>query len=233
MRRLVLLLFLASIAAAPVEAQASNAMCFVPGSTTPTPAGYTRARTVAQTLKAADEAQPPRFLSVDMVGGAPEQVSEVFLELMTLGVSPGLIFPASGASQGDDDCVDLRIVGDAPGEAPRMGLWHAPRLFFDPGQTELNALARRNVRYLLPGYEPRRTRFIIRAYTDTVGSVAANVRVSEARARSTARELIRWGVLESDIEVEAFGESRLHRATPDETSEPLNRTVGVDVRRRP
>ncbi len=69
----------------------------------------------------------------------------------------------------------------------------------------------------------------IEAHSDTVGPSDVNDRLSVARAQAVARIFHQAGVPESAIQIVAMGEDPggLPVATPDGTSEPLNRIVGV------
>ena len=73
------------------------------------------------------------------------------------------------------------------------------------------------------------TKEVVVGHTDTSGSVAYNLRLSERRAKATADGLAALGVPASSMDVSWTGKADLAVATPDGVKEPLNRraTVGV------
>ncbi len=71
----------------------------------------------------------------------------------------------------------------------------------------------------------------LRGYTDTTGSAAYNRRLGERRAIAFARVLSGIGV--EDIRVLGLGESGLAVPTGDDTREPLNRRVEIEIKATP
>ena len=69
----------------------------------------------------------------------------------------------------------------------------------------------------------------ISGHTDTVGSVAANQRLSQCRANAARLNLIGKGVPDSAIQATGYGESQLLIQTADGVKEPQNRRVNVDL----
>ncbi len=67
----------------------------------------------------------------------------------------------------------------------------------------------------------------VSGHTDTVGSAASNMRLSQRRANVVREALIQNGVDADSIEVEYFGQSKPAKETPDGTREPLNRRTEV------
>ena len=76
-------------------------------------------------------------------------------------------------------------------------------------------------------------RVTVMGHTDTVGSDAANLALSTARARAIANRLMAMGVPASIIEVVGLGESRPAVATGDDVAEPRNRRVDIRISRAP
>jgi OmpA family/YfaZ precursor/EF hand len=72
-------------------------------------------------------------------------------------------------------------------------------------------------------------RIIVTGHSDTTGSAAHNLELSERRAELVANELIRRGVPATDIATVARGEEDLLVATADGVSEPRNRRVEIVV----
>lgn len=66
-------------------------------------------------------------------------------------------------------------------------------------------------------------------YTDTVGSSAANQRLSDQRAQAVANYLISQGVASSRIRWMGFGETQLKVQTGDNVANPLNRRVEIKI----
>ena len=71
-------------------------------------------------------------------------------------------------------------------------------------------------------------RFRIEGHTDTTGSRAANMSLSQARATRVAEYLqSRFGVAAARLEPVGRGQEALKVQTPDQTAEPRNRRVQV------
>ena len=66
-------------------------------------------------------------------------------------------------------------------------------------------------------------------YTDTVGSSAANQRLSDQRAQAVANYLTSQGVASSRIRWMGFGETQLKVQTGDNVANPLNRRVEIKI----
>jgi outer membrane protein OmpA-like peptidoglycan-associated protein len=66
-------------------------------------------------------------------------------------------------------------------------------------------------------------------YTDTSGSVAYNVRLSERRAKVVADALVALGVQQSILSVDWKGKTDLAVQTPDGVREPLNRRATITI----
>ena len=66
-------------------------------------------------------------------------------------------------------------------------------------------------------------------YTDTVGSSAANQRLSDQRAQAVANYLTSQGVASSRIRWMGFGETQLKVQTGDNVAQPLNRRVEIKI----
>jgi outer membrane protein OmpA-like peptidoglycan-associated protein len=74
------------------------------------------------------------------------------------------------------------------------------------------------------------TSVVVVGYTDTSGSDAYNMRLSEKRAKAVADALVGLGVDQSKLQVDWKGEKDLAVPTPDGVKEPLNRrsTIGIN-----
>ena len=69
---------------------------------------------------------------------------------------------------------------------------------------------------------PRTSETVV-GHTDTSGSVAYNLRLSERRAKATADALVSLGVPQTSLDVSWTGKSDLAVQTGDGVKEPLNR----------
>jgi OOP family OmpA-OmpF porin len=73
------------------------------------------------------------------------------------------------------------------------------------------------------------TKVIVVGHTDTSGSAAYNVRLSERRAKAVADALVGLGVGQQALQVDWKGESQLAVPTKDGVKEPLNRRSTIDI----
>ena len=109
----------------------------------------------------------------------------------------------------------------APAPAPGEFL-----IWFDTNQSALTPEGLRVVEQAARAYQERgAARITVTGHTDTVGSAAYNLRLSESRADTVANELIREGVPAADIITIGRGEEDLLVPTADGVDEPRNRRV--------
>lgn len=80
----------------------------------------------------------------------------------------------------------------------------------------------------LGGRVPPDSFVYVQGHADTVGSDASNIALSQRRALMVADLLTKEGVNPERITIMSCGERPLRRPTPDEVSEPLNRSVTFD-----
>jgi OmpA-OmpF porin, OOP family len=73
------------------------------------------------------------------------------------------------------------------------------------------------------------TRVIVVGHTDTSGSAAYNVRLSERRAKAVADALVGLGVGQQTLQVDWKGETQPAVPTGDGVKEPLNRRSTIDI----
>jgi OOP family OmpA-OmpF porin len=73
------------------------------------------------------------------------------------------------------------------------------------------------------------TKVVVVGHTDTSGSTAYNVRLSERRAKAVADALVGMGVAQTALSVDWKGESAPAVATGDGVKEPLNRRSTIDI----
>jgi OOP family OmpA-OmpF porin len=81
-------------------------------------------------------------------------------------------------------------------------------------------------KYATDGHATRET---IVGYTDTSGSAAYNLRLSERRAKATADGLVALGVPQGNLDVSWKGKTDLAVPTPDGVREPLNRRATIHI----
>lgn len=213
--------------------------CF-DGQSLPAPGLYALVTEVASAVSEA-----PRFRTSVIIrpGSRGDLVAEgrrrdVFVELIRAGVSPVMIHTDWGPlDTAATNCIGLEVEVVGPDERPRPAvLWHMGGVYFETGSAEPNepggtfwarVAAAQNV--------PGRTRYRIEAGADTTGGREANRQLSYRRGLWFAEKLMREGVAWEQITIDAQGEGRPRRPTPDDVVEPLNRYVWVDVRggRRP
>ena len=108
------------------------------------------------------------------------------------------------------------------------------RIFFGFDEASLTSEARQVITQAAD--EWRRTgsaRVSVVGHTDTVGSEAYNLELSERRAESVAQELIRQGVPAAEITTIGRGESDLLVPTGDGVAEPQNRRVEIEIPQPP
>jgi outer membrane protein OmpA-like peptidoglycan-associated protein len=73
------------------------------------------------------------------------------------------------------------------------------------------------------------TKISIVGHTDTSGSPAYNVGLSERRAKAVADALVGMGVAQTALSVDWKGETAPAVATGDNVKEPLNRRSTIDI----
>ncbi len=110
------------------------------------------------------------------------------------------------------------------GEAGRLEL----ALTFATGSADLSPAARRQLIEVADAMTTPpldRARFAVHGHTDASGSAAANLRLSERRARSVVDFLVSRGVDRSRLQSRGFGESQLK--DPSRPNSRVNRRVEI------
>jgi outer membrane protein OmpA-like peptidoglycan-associated protein len=77
------------------------------------------------------------------------------------------------------------------------------------------------------------TKVTVNGFTDTSGTPARNIELSQQRARQIADALTHEGVAPERITWQGLGESRLRIATGDNRKEPRNRRIEISLKARP
>jgi hypothetical protein len=103
-------------------------------------------------------------------------------------------------------------------------------IFFDAGQATLTPDGARLVAEAAEAYqETGAARIVVTGHSDTTGSAADNLELSQRRAETVANELIRRYVPATEIATVGRGEEDLLVPTADGVSEPRNRRVEIVV----
>jgi hypothetical protein len=101
-------------------------------------------------------------------------------------------------------------------------------VFFDSDEAMLTPDGAQVVAQAAQEYqETGAARIVVTGHTDTAGSAAYNMELSQRRAEVVANELIRRGVSATDIATLGRGEEDLLVPTADGVSEPRNRRVEI------
>jgi outer membrane protein OmpA-like peptidoglycan-associated protein len=91
---------------------------------------------------------------------------------------------------------------------------------------EAQAVLQDAAKYSVDGHA---TKEVVVGYTDTSGSVAYNMRLSERRAKATADGLVSLGVPAASLDVSWKGKSDPAVKTGDGVKEPLNRRATIKI----
>ena len=125
----------------------------------------------------------------------------------------------------------------APAPVPVPAAAQAPQaartylVFFDWDRADLTDRARGIIAEAAQATSRTQvTRIEVAGHADRSGLPAYNQGLSQRRARNVMAELVRLGVAQSAITVQAFGESRPLVATDDGVREPQNRQVEIVFR---
>jgi outer membrane protein OmpA-like peptidoglycan-associated protein len=101
-------------------------------------------------------------------------------------------------------------------------------VFFDFNKSDLTPDAVAIVDQAAKNAGPAKaTEITVTGHTDTVGSDAYNLRLSQRRAESVAAELEKDGIPASEIAIVAKGKRDLLKPTKDGVKEPQNRRVTI------
>jgi len=108
------------------------------------------------------------------------------------------------------------------------------RVFFGLGRAALTDNDRQIISQAVEDYRRTGTaRISVTGHTDTSGNAAYNLKLSQRRADTVARELINQGVPATDIATVGRGEEDLLVPTADGVREPRNRRVEIVIPQPP
>ena len=91
---------------------------------------------------------------------------------------------------------------------------------------EAQAVLQDAAKYTMDGHASKE---VVVGHTDTSGSVAYNLRLSERRAKATADALVSLGVSQDILAVSWTGQEDLAVPTPPGVKEPLNRRSTIHI----
>ena len=112
--------------------------------------------------------------------------------------------------------------------SPRAEAASSPFLiYFEHNSAELDGKALNLLVLAEQGRRQSRAALIVTGHTDRSGSPDHNQALSLRRAVAVKNALTRLGAPESHVFVEAYGEARTMKDTPDEARESLNRRVDL------
>lgn len=145
------------------------------------------------------------------------------------GLQPGVF---SGKYKDQSVTLGLRYLFAAPPPPPPAPAYEAKQfiVYFPFDQyvitPEAQAVISDAANYAKGG---NATRVVVVGHTDSSGSPAYNVRLSERRAKAVADALVGSGVNQTTLSVDWKGETQLAVATGDGVKEPLNRRSTIDI----
>lgn len=121
------------------------------------------------------------------------------------------------------------MFGEAVGALPPAPM--TVTLYFLLGKDELAPESRAEAENIYRSFLARQAPEIrIVGHTDTVGSKKHNLKLSLKRAEKVRTNLIKLGIPAESIQVAGKGEEELLVITPDNTQQPKNRRVDINVR---
>jgi outer membrane protein OmpA-like peptidoglycan-associated protein len=124
----------------------------------------------------------------------------------------------------------MPVAAAAP-PAPAQQLARTYLVFFDWNRSDLTDRARQIIAEAATTRNSvRSTRIEVSGHADRSGSPQYNQALSQRRADTVAAELVRRGVPQNEIGIQAFGESRPLVPTADGVREPQNRRVEIVIR---
>jgi len=122
-------------------------------------------------------------------------------------------------------------VAAAPAIAPAPQTARTYLVFFDWDRSDLTARAREIIGEAASNARRvQTTRIEVAGHADRSGTPQYNQALSLRRANTVAAELVARGINRSEIDIQAFGESRPLVATADGVREPQNRRVEIVLR---
>jgi outer membrane protein OmpA-like peptidoglycan-associated protein/uncharacterized protein YegP (UPF0339 family) len=134
--------------------------------------------------------------------------------------------PANGDEKKLIDFLNDGCQGDL-----KANWFNLDRVLFKTGKAELNEVSRDQINNLTAIFKayPNAT-FKIGGYTDNVGSVASNKKLSGARAATTVNEIVKNGIVATRLASEGYGpENPVCAANDTEECKAKNRRVAIRI----
>lgn len=128
---------------------------------------------------------------------------------------------------------ELRQRGIDVRDSDRGVVVNLPDVLFEFGRADLTPTARRTVSEIAQVIQRAPSRkILIEGHTDSVGTIAANYRLSDARARQVARALEASGIARRSISIQALGETTPIATNNTDEGRRRNRRVEVIIENR-
>ena len=122
-----------------------------------------------------------------------------------------------------------KVFGKAIAGLPKAPL--SANLYFITGGDILTSASAKEAEEIVKKIVQRQSvEVLISGHTDTVGSSASNLVLSNQRAKMVSKKLIKNGVTSKTIKTMGHGEAELSINTVDEVDEQKNRRVEINVR---
>jgi outer membrane protein OmpA-like peptidoglycan-associated protein len=179
---------------------------------------------------------PTQEVTVDAAGAVTGEVSAVTAAAGELGAFVKRELPGGleiNVPERGTESNLVAFIGDPTRPVDETTWFDFDRLNFETGSAELQATSREqllNVAAILKAYPT--VELEIGGYTDSTGSAAANLRLSEARADNVRKELISNGIEPDRLEAEGYGAA--HPIADNSTADgrAKNRRISLRVTRK-
>jgi len=186
-----------------------------------------------------EESPPPSAKVTEVYMVMPEEGGKVGTVDVILGEGKNAVLhgPYSAMSLAGDEHkafvgneAQMReLFGSALGAMPKPPI--AATLYFMLGKDELTPESRAEAENIYRSFIERQApEIFIVGHTDTLGSKKHNLKLSLKRAEKVRQSLIQLGVPAESIHLTGKGEEELLIQTPDNTKQPKNRRVDINVR---
>lgn len=167
---------------------------------------------------------PPAGPAAVQVPQPEPKPQSVGLPTLTLPDRVNLTVPATG--------VERRLIAsleDPTNAADKMTWFTLERLEFETGSAALKPTSKEqldNIAAIMKAYP--QVSLKIGGYTDSIGSAAANLALSQKRADTTMQELVARGIAPNRLEAEGYGQE--HPVADNATEEGRQKNRRIDVR---
>lgn len=150
---------------------------------------------------------------------------------LMMGIRYNFVEPPAPAVAPPPAPAPVPVVVPAAAPAPAPAVAPVPQsymVFFDFDKSNLTTEARRVIATAAADYKRgRHVRILVTGHTDTMGSKAYNMKLSQRRAASVKAELVTQGLPPGDVMMAAMGENQLLVPTNDQVREVQNRRAEI------